>query len=349
MAAKKRVLIAAFSIFLFIFGLQLLGESTQAVAEALRGIIKALVTGEISSLGAGWLIAYLVLNGATSAAIGIAFLKSGLIELTSVFMFIGGSRLGATFIVVFIGLLEYLQGKNDDLRDSCSIGIIQFLATYLVYLPAILIGYLGLTTLDLSFLKVSGPAWLNYGLDTLFKPLTQLMTDFFNPPLLFVSSILLLVVSLRIFDRAFHGLGEEKFRSEYLRFQLSNKWIAFALGAGITLVTTSVALSVGIIVPMYNRGYFKRREIIPYLMGANLTTMISSIIAAVVIKSAVAMQAVLTLTLAVTLTTLVVLIFYDTFYGLLQKTFNAIMMETRYLIIFTALLALMPPLLILLF
>lgn len=349
MAAAKRILIATFSIFLFIFGLQLLGESTQAVAEALRGLIKALVTGELSSLGAGWLLAYLVLNGATSAAIGIAFLESGLIELSSTFMFIGGSRLGATFIVVFIGLLEYMQGKNDDLRDSCSIGIIQFLATYIVYVPAIIIGYFAMQYFDLSFLQVSGPAWLNYGLDTLFRPLTELMTALFNPPLLFISSVLLLVVSLRIFDRAFQGLGEEKFRSRYLRFQLSNKWIAFAVGAAITLVTTSVALSVGIIVPMYNRGYFKRKEIIPYLMGANLTTMISSIVAAVVIKSSLAMQAVLTLTLAVTFTTFLALIFYSKVYALIQKTFNAIMVEDRYLILFTGLLLLIPPLLIVLF
>lgn len=346
MGSKKRILTASVSIFLFILGLQLLGESTQAVAESLRSIIKIVLTGDISSLGAGWFMAYVVLNGATSAAIGIAFLESGIIDLLGSFMFVSGSRLGASFIVVLIGILEYMQGKNDDLRDSCSIGIIQFITTYIVYIPAVILGYLGLKTLDLSILKVSGPSWLTYGLDTLFGPITTRISSILPPSAVFIGSILLLVVSLRIFDRAFQGLGQDQFRSDYLRFKLTNHWIAFGLGALITLVTTSVSLSVGIIVPMYNRGYFKRKEIIPYLMGANLTTMISAIMAAIVIKSALAMQAVLTLTIAVAITTIVVLALYNKSYQLVQKIFNTIMIEDKYMIAFTILLAIIPVLMV---
>ena len=85
---KERGILATSSILLFIFGLQLLGESTQAVADLLQGTVKALVTGDLSALGAGWFLAYIVLNGATSAAIGIAFLESGLINALNSFMFI---------------------------------------------------------------------------------------------------------------------------------------------------------------------------------------------------------------------------------------------------------------------
>lgn len=339
---------AAGSIILFIFGLQLLGDSTEAVADMLQGIVKALVTGDLSALGAGWFLAYVVLNGATSAAIGIAFLESGLITAANSFMFISGSRLGAAFIVIFIGLLEYFQGNNSDIRDSCSIGLLQFLTTYIVYIPAIILGYLGLQTLDLSFLEVNAPAALNYGLDTIFGPFTSLLSNNLPPGLLFLSSIGVLLGSLKIFDRSFKGISEEKFRSKYLRFQMSNKWVSFAVGAAITLVSTSVALSVGIIVPLYNRGYFKRKEIIPYLMGANLTTMISSVMAAAVIESAVAMKMSLLLSISVLLTTVIVLMFYDRAYHIIQKVFNAVMLKDSYLIAFTAVLLLSPLLLVIL-
>lgn len=337
------------SIFLFIFGLQLLGDSTEAVAGLLQGIVKALVTGDLSALGAGWFLAYVVLNGATSAAIGIAFLDTGLITAANSFMFISGSRLGAAFIVIFIGLLEYFQGNNSDIRDSCSIGLLQFLTTYIVYIPAIVLGYLGLQSLDLSFLEVDAPASLNYGLDMIFGPFTSLLSNNLPPGLLFLSSIGVLLGSLKIFDRSFKGLSEEKFRSKYLRFQMSNKWISFAVGAAITLVSTSVALSVGIIVPLYNRGYFKRKEIIPYLMGANLTTMISSVMASAVIESAVAMKMSILLSVSVLLTTVVVLMFYDRAYQVIQKVFNAVMLKDSYLIAFTAVLLLSPLLLVILF
>lgn len=347
MNGKERLLLAFCSILLFVFGLQLLGESTQALAETLKGVVQIFVTNDFSALGAGWLLAYLVLNGATSGAIGIAFFESGLITPEMVYMFISGSRLGATFIVVFIGLLEYFQGKSDDIRDACSIGVLQFLTTYVVYIPAVAIGYLALKMLDLSFLEVQAPAAFNYGLDLIFGPFTSFLSNILPSSLLFLLSIAVLLVSLKIFDRSFKGIGEDKFRSKYLRFQMSSKWVSFGIGALITLLSTSVALSVGIIVPMYNKGYFKRKEIIPYLMGANLTTMISNIMAAAVIGSEVAMKAALILTATIFLVTFVVLFFYQKIYALIQKIFNSLMLEDRYLIAFTASLLLMPVILLL--
>lgn len=342
MSGYKRAFYAVSSIFIFVFGLQLLGESTQAVASSIEGLVKTLVTGDVSALGAGWFLAYMVLNGATSAAIGIAFLESGLITVSNTFMMVGGSRLGASFIVVFIGLLEYMQGKNPDLRDSCSVGILQFLTTYAAYIPAIILGFFLVKNFDTSILAVQAPSSLQYGLDMIFGPFTQILSSQFSPPILFILSIFILVGSLRLFDRGFKGISEEKFRSKYLRFKFTNEWVAFAMGAGITLLTTSVALSVGIIVPLYNRGYFRRKEIIPYLMGANITTMISSMMAAAVMNSTQGMMASLVLTGTVLLTTIGILAFYDRFYKGLKYTFDAIMIQDRYLMAFTAILFLIP-------
>ncbi|QGA80519.1 hypothetical protein [Candidatus Nanohalobium constans] len=347
MDGKERLLLAAGSILFFVFGLQLLGESTQAVAETLKGVVGTLVTGDLSALGAGWLLAYTVLNGATSGAIGIAFFESGLIDPSMVYMFISGSRLGATFIVIFIGLLEYFQGKSDDIRDSCSIGLLQFLTTYTVYIPAILIGYLALENFDLSFLEVQAPSAFNYGLDMLFGPFTSILSRNLPSTILFPISIGVLLLSLKAFDQSFKGIGEDKFRSKYLRFQMSSKWISFGIGAVITLLSTSVALSVGIIVPMYNNGYFKRKEIIPYLMGANLTTMISNIMAAAVISSEVAMKMALILTGSIFVVTCVVLFFYQEVYSGIQKAFNTLMLNDLYLTAFTAILLLAPIILLL--
>ena len=345
----RRLFYASSSIFVFVFGLQLLGESTQAVAGSIEGIIRALVSGDLSALGTGWFLAYAVLNGATSAAIGIAFLESGLITVTNTFMMIGGSRLGASFIVVFIGLLEYLQGKNPDIRDSCSVGILQFITTYAAYIPATILGYFLVANFDTSFLALSAPESLTYGLDMIYGGLISALSSHLGPLTLFTGSVIVLVWSLQMFDRGFKGISEEKFRSKYLRFLFTNRWVSFGMGAGITLLTTSVALSVGIIVPLYNRGYFRRKEIIPYLMGANITTMISSLMAAAVMGSKQGMMAALVLTSAVLITTIVLLAVYDRFYSLLKTVFDTVMLRDRYLAAFIIVLFLIPLLLIVFF
>ena len=84
-------------------------------------------------------------------------------------------------------------------------------------------------------------------------------------------------------------------------------------------------------------------------MGANLTTMISSVMASAVIESAVAMKMSILLSVSVLLTTVVVLMFYDRAYQVIQKVFNAVMLKDNYLIAFTAVLLLSPLLLVILF
>ena len=59
----------------------------------------------------------------------------------------------------------------------------------------------------------------------------------------------------------------------------------FVLGALITLVSMSVSLSLSILVPLSARGYVRRENVIPYIMGANITTFIDTLFAAVLLNN----------------------------------------------------------------
>ncbi len=179
-----------------------------------------------------------------------------------------------------------------------------------------------------------------------FQPIVDLLSENIFAPILFFLSIMLLLFSLKQFDKAFKGIGKDKMRDDYIRFLITSKWIGFIAGAVLTLVTTSVALSLGIIVPLYNKGYLRREEIIPYILGANVTTMISSIIAAIVLDSLIGMKAVLMLTATITLVTLTALVFYKQYFKLIKTMFDSIVSDKRLLYVFTVSVFLMPLLLI---
>ena len=53
----------------------------------------------------------------------------------------------------------------------------------------------------------------------------------------------------------------------------------------------SVALTV--LVPLASKGYVKREEAIPYIMGANITTLADTLVAAMLLGNPVAVQIVL--------------------------------------------------------
>ena len=62
-------------------------------------------------------------------------------------------------------------------------------------------------------------------------------------------------------------------------------WIMFALGAMVTLITLSVSVSLSILVPLNHRGYVRRENAVPYIMGAGITTFVDTLLAAALLSN----------------------------------------------------------------
>jgi sodium-dependent phosphate cotransporter len=84
----------------------------------------------------------------------------------------------------------------------------------------------------------------------------------------------------------------------------------FILGSALTLITLSVSLSLSLLVPLSARGYVRRENAIPYIMGANITTIVDTVLATVVLGSSDALSVVLASMLSVTLVSLVILLLF---------------------------------------
>ena len=68
----------------------------------------------------------------------------------------------------------------------------------------------------------------------------------------------------------------------------------FALGLAITAMTLSVSLSLTLLVPLSLKGYVKRDNIIPYVMGANIATWVDTLVAALLLENSRAFTIVFT-------------------------------------------------------
>lgn len=84
-------------------------------------------------------------------------------------------------------------------------------------------------------------------------------------------------------------------------------WVMFALGAAITLISMSVSISLSILVPLSNRGFVRRENVIPYIMGANITTFIDTLLAAVLLDNPLAFTVVFVEMLSIALVSIVLL------------------------------------------
>ena len=299
---------AVIAVALFLFAVQLLGAATQSAAPVISELFHRFVVGDASALGLGWLGAYVVANGSVVAALAVSLFTAEIVSPTQLFLLLAGSRLGAVAVVVFIGALDWLQKKRYTLRKSIRMGLLTFTLTHSIYLPVTVIGYLTLPVLQKPLLTVSH-GWGTIGFQSLavFGPVMAAITWFLGPTIGVLAGMSLLVASLNLFDRVLAQVDINVLRTTVFD-RLSNPAPAFVIGLLITGVTTSIAFSLGVIVPLYNRGYIERDELIPYVLGANIGTLVDTLLVAVVLGSTGGIAIVLHLLVIAALVTAIALV-----------------------------------------
>jgi hypothetical protein len=305
-----KIAYALAGLFLFILALQLMKAGARGLAPVLKET--ALLQTPIQALGLGWLGAYFVLSGSPVAAAALGLFNGGAINAHQTFMMINGSRMGASFIVLFVGFLYMLRGHEP--KRSMSMGLLAMLTTWTTYVPVMLLGSYFLLTGTFDSLRFSASAELASFLDAIFDPIVAWITGWAPGLLVFVVGVGTILLAFNLID---HALPELKLRgSEYGEAPslLFRPFVMFLIGGAITAVSMSVSVSISLLVPLSARGYIRRENVIPYIMGANITTFIDTLVASLFMNNPASFTIVLVEMLSVTIVSLLIMIFIYRFY-----------------------------------
>jgi sodium-dependent phosphate cotransporter len=308
LAARVRVVARAAGglvvLGMFVLALKLLSASAAAVAAVLRELQ---VEGVVNFVGFGWLLAYGALSGSPVAALSLSLLDGGAVSARESLAMLAGSRLGASMIVLVVGLASAMLGRRRP--DGIHIGVVALLTTAAIYIPATV---LGVWLLDAGVLD--GPAraiptgWTEAP-TALVNPAVREIDARLPGALVFALGIGTLLGAFALFDRLLPNLDPPSPRIERLSARFAEPRSMFLLGALITSVTMSVSLSVTILVPLALKGLVSRRHVVPYVMGANITTFLDTLFAALLVDARSAPAVVLAEMLGVTIVSVLVLVF----------------------------------------
>jgi sodium-dependent phosphate cotransporter len=301
-ALKVTFFLAA--LFLFILAIQLMKEGAQAIAPRLQGTFP--VDNMVSTLGLGWLGAYLVLSGSPVAAASLALFAAGATNELQTFTMLTGSRLGASFIVLLVGFLYAVRSKNR--RESIGMGVLALSMTAVVYVPGMLLGYGVLKAGWLSGVQWQASAEVNTVIDAVWGPIVDLSASTIPGPLLFPVGLAVILASFKLLDQVLPALDGER-QAERRKHWLKKPWPMFFLGSLAALLTLSVSVALTVLVPLASKGYIKREEAVPYIAGANITTLADTLVAAMILGNPVGVQVVLAEAIGVATITLLVLAF----------------------------------------
>jgi Na+/phosphate symporter len=326
-------------LLVFVLALQLMKAGARVLAPMLQET--ALLQDPLDSLGFGWLGAYLVLSGSPVAAAALSLFNGGALTGLQTFTMINGSRMGASFIVMFIGFLYMLRGHEP--KRSLSMGLLSLLTTWSIYIPAMLVGTLLLTNGTLDHIHLSSSAELASFIDAIFDPIVDWITGWAPGLLIFAVGVGVILIAFNLIDRALPDLKLGGTEFEQAPRLLYRPIVMFALGAAVTVVSMSVSVSLSLLVPLSARGYVRRENVIPYIMGANISTFIDTLVASMLMNKPQSFTIVLVEMLSVAAVSLVVLtLFYRPYERQVLRLAGWITARRRHLTAFMLVMVLVP-------
>jgi sodium-dependent phosphate cotransporter len=341
----NKVAILIISLFLFTLAIYTMKEGAKALTPLVRNTLA--VDTPINSLGFGWLFAYVVLSGSPVAAVALTFFSNDIIDQFGAFTMITGSRLGASFIVLFIGFLYVLRGK--DRVKSLSMGLLSLSVTGTTHLVALPVGISILSIGALDGIQLHSGALIHSVVDLIFVPILSLVSGILPDLLLFLLGLGVIIFSLNLIDKVLPQMAIKESQVGQVSRLVYRPWVMFLLGAGITLISMSVSVSLSILVPLSNRGFVRRENVIPYIMGANITTFIDTLLAAVLLNNPQAFTVVLVEMISIFIVSVILLI---TIYYRYERSMLAfvewITMSNRNLFIFMVCILIVPVIMMLL-
>jgi hypothetical protein len=310
------------AMFMFILAVQLMKEGAAAVGPQIEGQFP--FANGISTLGAGWLGAYFVLSGSPVAATAISLFGAGTLTKLQAFTMLSGSRLGASFIVLLTGFLYATKqakaqiasgmsnGSNGSTNGgrsaSIGIGIQAMTMTAIVYLPGMLIGYAIIRAGWLDGFDLHASGKLDAVLGKLWGPIVDFTAARVPGWSLFLIGLGAILVSFNLIDRVLPQVSSDATASKRAAW-LKHPWTMFFLGCIVATLTLSVSVALTVLVPLAAKGLVKREEALPYIMGANITTLADTLVVAMLQPTPDAAQVVLAEAIGVTIVSLFILAF----------------------------------------
>ena len=329
------------AMYLFILAVQIMKTGAAAIGPDIQGQFP--FANGISTLGFGWLGAYFVLSGSPVAATAISLFGAGTLTKLQTFTMLSGSRLGASFIVLLTGFLYAARNRHDPNRgEPIGMGIQAMTMTALVYLPGMMIGYGIIRSGLLDGLNLHASGSLEAALSVAWGPVLDVIENLVPSGFLFLIGLLVILVSFKVLDHVLPQVNSDTTAAKRASW-MRRPWTMFALGCIVATLTLSVSVALTVLIPLAVKGYVRRDEALPYIMGANITTLADTLVVAMLQRDPAAAQIVLAEAIGVTIVSLAILAFwYQPVKRSVIRLDDYLVGSTRRMAIFVGILVVLP-------
>ncbi|RAW03380.1 Na/Pi symporter [Pseudochryseolinea flava] len=274
------------ALVLFLFSLEVMVSSLSHLGKDLTDTILLATTNPFVGLFIGLLLTAILQSSSTITALVIALVASAALTVEAAIPIIIGANIGTTITAMIVSL-GFIPKKKEFKRATAAGAYHVFfnlLTTVILFPLEYSYGFFSKLSSQVSAYFMKAPFFVR---GTSTKSLTFLdhFVDFLltilpNPFVISGLALILLFASILLFRKLISDLVKAKSPETFARFFFLNPWKSFGWGLVTTAAIRSSTITTSVVVPIVAKKLAKLRQAVPFIMGANVGTTVTAIIAA---------------------------------------------------------------------
>ncbi len=272
---------------LFLLSIDLIGGSFQRLSGGVAQSLLSATSNPFISLFIGLLITAIIQSSSTVTSMVVALVGSGTLSLTHAIPIVMGANIGTTITSTIISL-GFITSRRE-FRKAISAGTIHDFYNILLTIILFPLEYFHQT---LSIMSREVASWIapaltdqsnSFQTTGIFhsNPISNFIFQVIdNNWIVLVISLIILFVSIKVISRIIYGslIGKSKERINQYIFDKPLK--SFAWGTLLTAAVQSSSVTTPLVVPLVATGKISLRKAFPFIIGANIGTTVTALIAA---------------------------------------------------------------------
>jgi sodium-dependent phosphate cotransporter len=286
--AAVKIIFFILTLFVFLVSLKLFGTSFKSIGAEYANEMLNKAHNPFVGLFIGMLATAVIQSSSSSTSIIVTLVAAGTLTVEGAVPLILGANIGTSVTSSIVAFAHI--GKRKEYRKAVATAtshdFFNILLVIILLPLELTFGVLSKSAMAISELltgKNSEITLFNF-MDYSIKPTANFLFEngenILPTWLLPILSLALLIGSITLFSKIFKKIVEQKAASENTTKLLKSPIRGLLWGLGLTTLVQSSSVTTSLMVPVAASGKLRLKQIFPFLMGANIGTTVTALIAA---------------------------------------------------------------------
>jgi sodium-dependent phosphate cotransporter len=284
----QKVLLILLILFVFLVALNLMSGGFKLLGKDIAEQIITITSNPFIGLFVGLLATALVQSSSTTTSMIVAIVASGSLTLQNAVPMIMGANIGTSVTSTIVALghvprrMEFQKAiSSATVHDFFNLIVVAILFPIEYFTGAL--SSAGATLAHIFYSEGADGAKMFSVLGATVKPATKALMSLLgsSASIIIPVSVVLLFVSLRAFSVSLKKILIGKSEQNLQKYIFGSPIKSLLWGTGLTAAVQSSSVTTSLIVPLVATDKVDLRKAFPFLMGANIVTTVTALIAAV--------------------------------------------------------------------